>query len=601
MDCKEIRPLMVPFMEGEFSGAYKEEIARHLEGCVHCQEEMQLISKTWQLLDHYGVPKVREGFTASVMARVSLEAPEPVPAAFGASVFSVRTLVLASMALVLVGALAYYRLFPTDRLAQKPVQNIQMQVASETEEKIGQEQAVVTYLTGSVKVLLGGQQEYADAEQGMILRSGDTVMTGLAGAMEMSFDSGNNKIVRMQADTKAAITLQGNEKMMLYDGEVFATIHNLPAHSSFEIRTPTAITGARGTAWATRVSAGSTTIESFERTPYIKSIEMTGRISAEETKVATGYSTVVGRLQKPQPLQPIQAGKMAHYTSLVNDIRQHAEQDLVTRQMRPKFDRNNFIKKITDNNQRKAGAKMRDDRSGLAGSEPGAEKKPQDRHLPRTGPGGGGVEDRPGEGPDRQGDQAPVGARRQGGTDQRADERGRGEEMQQGRHDQVDQNGDNVIDTAELQAWSERQQRQSINKDEGAEDRSGGPGPGDQGGRQDGSGMGQGPGMRRGPGMGQGEHRKGVGPIMDSGPGGPGGSGGGPSGDPYDRGLRGPSPDQGQERHVGSGGQGRGFDRGGPGGHDQGLGKSGGPGGKGGGPGGSKPSGGSPSGGRPKK
>lgn len=388
MNCEKTRPLLVPFLEEELSGAAREEVTRHLEGCAGCREEMRLLSATWEALGRYEAPALREGFTASVMEKVRLEAARPAPALRSVPLFGVRTLALASVALILTGVAIYSWVRPGERPLQEPVPAIRLQAPSIAAEKAGEEEAVVTYVTGPAKVLLNGQKDYVDAEVGMALASGDALATGPAGAMEISFDSGNNKVVRVQADSKASIVLQGNEKMSVTDGEVFATIHALPAHSSFEIRTPTAVTGARGTAWTTRVTAEGTTIEAFERTPYIKAVEQGGRVSSRETEVSAGYSTVIGPVRKPQPLQPIRAERMAHYAALKNDVRRHAEEEMISRQKRPTFDRSEFIKKNRSGGRQPQPGVVgagKDSRDGLAhGRQEGLRGGPRNGQGPDT-------------------------------------------------------------------------------------------------------------------------------------------------------------------------------------------------------------------------
>ncbi|MBU2575317.1 MAG: zf-HC2 domain-containing protein [Elusimicrobia bacterium] len=73
MNCKEAKELLVPFLEGEFSGPQKEGLAAHIEACPSCREEKELLVRSWQMLDNYTPPKLKDGFTASLMRRARSE------------------------------------------------------------------------------------------------------------------------------------------------------------------------------------------------------------------------------------------------------------------------------------------------------------------------------------------------------------------------------------------------------------------------------------------------------------------------------------------------------------------------------------------------
>jgi hypothetical protein len=377
MNCPDVKKLLIPFIESSLSEREMVIVEAHLYSCDDCRKEKELLEKTWSALDGFKAPQVSSNFTWNLMQRIrgqeqtkprfSFNLPE-INIQFG---FRVLVPVLVT-ACVLIAVYSF--------VLDQPVPLQQFAKVVATEKKTEIEHATVTYLTGTVKVLLSGQQEYAQAQEGMALQAGDTVATDSEGAMEISFDAQNNKIVRVQANTKVAMTFQGSEKMMLSEGEVFATINALPEHAAFEIRTPTAVSGARGTAWTTRVDAEGTTVESVERTPYIKSIEADGRVSDQETKVEAGYYTVVEHVQKPQPVRPIPTERMAQYASLKDDVRRHASQDLIVQRDRPKFDRDDFIKRSTGENAQRMAPRVDD-------NHPRAKELEQGRFSPQDKPG----------------------------------------------------------------------------------------------------------------------------------------------------------------------------------------------------------------------
>ncbi|MDD5686675.1 MAG: hypothetical protein PHE88_02435 [Elusimicrobia bacterium] len=73
MNCKKVKKLMVPLLEGDLSGKCKEKVEVHINACIYCKKERELISKSWQILDSYVTPKLNDGFTASLMQKIHSE------------------------------------------------------------------------------------------------------------------------------------------------------------------------------------------------------------------------------------------------------------------------------------------------------------------------------------------------------------------------------------------------------------------------------------------------------------------------------------------------------------------------------------------------
>lgn len=70
MECERIKELLIPFLDGNIQDSLKDEVKGHLEKCKNCREEAILLKKSWQMLDDYEVPKLRDDFTFSVMERI---------------------------------------------------------------------------------------------------------------------------------------------------------------------------------------------------------------------------------------------------------------------------------------------------------------------------------------------------------------------------------------------------------------------------------------------------------------------------------------------------------------------------------------------------
>mgnify|MGYP001768605738 CR=1 FL=1 len=215
------------------------------------------------------------------------------------------------------------------------------------------EQAEVMSVSGSVEVLLDGTDDYAAAQEGMALEAGDKIKTSGDGAAELSFNDANTNVVRLNENTQAQVILAGDEKLEMFSGEAFASVSDLSANSSFEIRTPTAVSGARGTDWVTKVTDEGTDVEAVDSIPYVRHFESGNMKSAQMTLIQPGQMTTVKRFQQPMQPRPMAAGRQQQWKSMKDQVRRRAGEAVIKRQQRPQFNRNDFIRDMKDRKGRK--------------------------------------------------------------------------------------------------------------------------------------------------------------------------------------------------------------------------------------------------------
>jgi hypothetical protein len=210
------------------------------------------------------------------------------------------------------------------------------------------EQAEVLNFSGTAEVLLKDTEEYTQAQEGMVLEAGDKIRTESASSAELSFNDENTNLVRLNDDTSVEITLSGDEKLQMSEGEIFSSISALPSGSSFEIRTPTAVSGARGTDWVTKVTEEGTDVEALDSTPYVRHFESDGKLSQQITPINTGQMTTVRKFQKPMSFRPIPAERRQQWQQVKQGVRQRAGEAAFRRQQRPPFNRNEFLKRLKE-------------------------------------------------------------------------------------------------------------------------------------------------------------------------------------------------------------------------------------------------------------
>lgn len=160
----------------------------------------------------------------------------------------------------------------------------------------------VIYISGKAEFLRSGKAAWENIKKGLLLYSGDSIKTYRNSRVDLAFDKRKDNIVGIRPNTHVVLKLKDTEKIELFDGEVFSLVERIPRGSSFEIRTPTAICGARGTGWGTGADKNKTTVNAYEDDAYAKGIKADGRVMEEEAVISEGHGTVVERFKGPSAL-----------------------------------------------------------------------------------------------------------------------------------------------------------------------------------------------------------------------------------------------------------------------------------------------------------
>ncbi len=157
---------------------------------------------------------------------------------------------------------------------------------------------VATY-AGDVKLYAGGALEASEIITDMQLKSGDRVKTGGESFVEMVFDVNKNNVVRIEENTDVVIMLKGSDKLELVDGTIFTRLKGLKKGETFQVKTPCAVCGARGTGWGTSTNQGDTTVTSFESKVFVRGLKKDGTPMEGMSWVNEGFLRNIKKFEKP--------------------------------------------------------------------------------------------------------------------------------------------------------------------------------------------------------------------------------------------------------------------------------------------------------------
>lgn len=143
MNCDKINTILIEFLQNELSVKDKAQVEQHLKGCPKCQQERELLLGSWQMLDDYKIPKLKDDFTASLMRKIHAEQARIFDVRYGTPRFGfgpfARRLapVFATLIIVMVTFVMLWRRPSSNQdIAHVPEQKIHKQLAAIPDEEI---------------------------------------------------------------------------------------------------------------------------------------------------------------------------------------------------------------------------------------------------------------------------------------------------------------------------------------------------------------------------------------------------------------------------------------------------------------------------------
>lgn len=131
---------------------------------------------------------------------------------------------------------------------------------SEAPKKAADLSAVVVFAVGDSKIQHADQTE-EKAHLGALLKSGDNVVTGDNGKVDIQFADGSSIRISPKSAIDFAKLSQDNSgttdtQIALVSGKVFAKVNKAKKEDNFTVVTPTAIAGVRGTSFIVEAAEG---------------------------------------------------------------------------------------------------------------------------------------------------------------------------------------------------------------------------------------------------------------------------------------------------------------------------------------------------------
>jgi hypothetical protein len=177
-------------------------------------------------------------------------------------------------------------------------------------------------VTGEPKIMKKGSDKWVGCKLNMAVNNGDKIKTVKGDSLEIGFAEHGKNLVKIGSSSDVVvISAQDPYRVDLINGEAMALLTNLPENSIFEVRTPTGVSGARGTGWRSLTDGKKSAFEAYDNTIYVKGVNADGSVMEEETLVDMGYKTVVERLEKPGLVEKLTDRDMERWNTWRDEVK----------------------------------------------------------------------------------------------------------------------------------------------------------------------------------------------------------------------------------------------------------------------------------------
>lgn len=190
--------------------------------------------------------------------------------------------------------------------------------------QVSSKEAEIVLVKGDVKIQRAGKVEWFDAKEGMKLSDGDTAKTGKASSVEIAFDMDKKNVIRLEENSTAILRGRWLRQIELPNGRIRSLIRKLRKDSSFEIRTPTAVAGARGSGWDVFSEANRDQVKAFEDEIFVRSFDEEGNL-IKEIIVREGWQAFIERFEAPSELFELTDVERRDWDSWKEDLSERAE------------------------------------------------------------------------------------------------------------------------------------------------------------------------------------------------------------------------------------------------------------------------------------
>jgi hypothetical protein len=214
--------------------------------------------------------------------------------------------------------------------------------------------AEVLFVQGNVQVQSPTDEVWKKAEKGMQLNIGDTVRTARHSKIDIALDPDKKNTIQLAEKTLAVLnsaTADTIDRLDLSRGRVFSNMEGIKAGFDFEVTTPSAVAGVRGSSYMVYAERDQDEVAAYKDTVFLKAFDA-DKNQLMEMMLPEGFKTFIERFQEPSALLQVSLREFSRFDNIRNDMVSRSEGREPVRQERehkgPFEKEQSVIEKLTE-------------------------------------------------------------------------------------------------------------------------------------------------------------------------------------------------------------------------------------------------------------
>lgn len=188
--------------------------------------------------------------------------------------------------------------------------------------------AEILFVQGNVQVQSPNETDWRKAEKGMQLKAGDTIRTARHSKVDIALDREKKNTIQIAEKALAVLNAAEEEatidRLELSRGRVYSNLENIKAGMSFEVTTPSAVAGVRGSSYMVYVEPDQDEVAALKDTVFIKAFDA-NKVQLMDMMLPEGFRTFIERFQEPSALLQISLREFEKFDNIRADLLSRVE------------------------------------------------------------------------------------------------------------------------------------------------------------------------------------------------------------------------------------------------------------------------------------
>ena len=212
--------------------------------------------------------------------------------------------------------------------------------------------AEVLFVKGSVQVQAPDDETWRNVEKGMQVNIGDRIRTARHSKIDIALDKTKLNTIQLGERTLAVLHSSADaiDRIDISRGRVYSNMEGIKSGLSFEVTTPSAVAGVRGSSYMVYVENDQDEVAAYKDTVFIKAFDADKK-QIMDMMLPEGFKTFIERFSEPSALLQVSLREFDRFDGVRNDLVTRSEGREPERQEREpqRFEEDkSVIEKLTD-------------------------------------------------------------------------------------------------------------------------------------------------------------------------------------------------------------------------------------------------------------